>query len=542
MHLRFFIPFPLLLATLAQPAARLRAADDPAAATSPPPSRKLLFFDLWKLDAWDNLELLPDRPRFVPEATYTDPADPARGVHFPTVWRDEDSGKWRLIHSLKWSPFTLMAAESDDGLAWRPLPVPDAAPEGGKLAPHHLFTLPSGAGSGAYRDPRETDGWRWRIFARQDGEPVLQRARADASHRWHAEALAPDAAEKRYLSEAVTLVSKDGLHWELKTGGPWDWGQDDWFPEPPVFAFWNEKAQRHVMTVRPGWGDRRQCLRFSADLRAWGDPELQFQPDPLDTAGPIGMYGLPVLPIGNGAGYAGLLWIFHNGSSEPVDSHNQFFGTMDAQFVYSYDGLRFVRGPRRAFLPLNPIPEPGCTQIRPCSLVETDTEVRIYSEAHRGEHGRERAEQRRVGDDAEPLGAMILHTLRKDGWMRLRSRGDWARFQTKPFVLRAPAIRLNANAAYGEVRCQLTDEKSRPLPGFTFDDCLPLRGADDLAFPLRWKNAASLDQVLAQPLRLEVKFRNADLYAFDMAHHFLDAQDSWLLKDGKRPEARLFDY
>ena len=68
------------------------------------------------------------------------------------------------------------------------------------------------------------------------------------------------------------------------------------------------------------------------------------------------------------------------------------------------------------------------------------------------------------------------------------------------------------------------------------------RGADDLAFPLRWKNAASLDQVLAQPLRLEVKFRNADLYAFDMAHHFLDAQDSWLLKDGKRPEARLFDY
>ena len=43
-------------------------------------------------------------------------------------------------------------------------------------------------------------------------------------------------------------------------------------------------------------------------------------------------------------------------------------------------------------------------------------------------------------------------------------------------------------------------------------------------------------------MRLEIKFRNANLYSFEMAHHFLDAQDKWLLMDGKATPAKLFDY
>lgn len=504
---------------------------------APPTPRPIVFFDLWKLDDWDHVDLLPGQPRWVPEATWSEPADPLRGVHSPTVWRDETSGKWRLVHSTKWSPFTLFAAESDDGITWQPLPVPDAEPEGGKQAPHHLFTLPEGAGGTVYLDPRATEGYRFRIFARQDGEPVIRRAAADPTHPWH-EAAKSAKGDRRYITEAVTLVSRDGLHWELKTGGHWCWDLPGWHPEPPVFAFWNPTTATHVMTVRPGWGDRRQCLRFTKDFRDWSEPQLQFQPDPLDLGGPVGMYGLPVHPVGT-AGYVGLLWMFHNGSSEPVNSFNQFFGTMDAQLVYSYDGVRFVRGPREAFLSLNPIPEPACTQIRPSSIVETDTEIRIYSEGHRGEHGRERAQQQLAGD--EPLAQLILHTLRKDGWMRLRPRGDWGRIQTKPFVLLTPDLRVNADATYGEVRFQLTDEKSVALPGFSFEDCEPLRAQNSLDFAVRWKNA-DLATVTNRPLRLEVSFRNTDLYTITMAHHFLDAQDLWLIKEGLPIDTTLFDY
>ena len=509
-------------------------------AEDPPPPRSILFFDLWKLDYWDNAALQQGEAEWVSQCNYTDPSFPDRGVYFPSVWRETDSGKWRMIYSVKWSPFTLMSAESEDGIKWKPTPHPKVSPplDQEKAAPNHLFTLPSGSGSPVYRDPLESGGYPFRIFGRQSGEPVLERIRNDPAHPWRSLALAEGG--KRYMDEGVALVSKDGVHWELQTGKPWNWQDEDWHPEPPVCVFWNEKRKRHVMAARPGWGDRRQCIRSSGDLQSWTEPQLQFQPDALDTSGPVGMYGLPVMPVGNGSGFAGLLWVFHNSSSEPVSSFNQFFGTMDAHFVYSYDGNRFFRGKREPFLKLNSIPHPGCTQIRPCSFVENDHWIYIYSEGHRGAHGRERSEQRLT---KESLGSLLLHRVRKDGWMKLSSRGDWARIQTKPFVLRAPGITLNARANFGEIRFQLTDEKSQPIEGFAFEDSEPFRGKDVLQHELKWKDGSAGEKVLNTPLRLEIRFRQADIFSLKMSHHFLDAHDMWLLKDGKSlPAEPRFDF
>lgn len=499
-------------------------------------ARKVLFFDLWKLDYWDNVELRQGEPRWEPAGTYQDPVIKTAGVYFPTVWRDAETGKWRLVHSVKWSPFTMMAAESTNGIHWHPLPVPDADPEGGKLAPNHIFTAAGTSGGCAYINPDAPDGYTFRIFGRQHGTIVYERALKTPNHRWHATAKAEGL--KRYMGEAVTLVSKDGLHWETKIGGKWNWAQRDWNPEPPVFAFHNPRNGQHTMIARPGWGDRRQTIRTTSDLAKWTDPELLFQPDSLDDQGPVGMYGMPVIPVGDGAGFVGLLWIFHNSSSEPVKSFNQFFGTMDAQLTYSYDGVRWNRGPRDAFIPLNPIPQAGSAQMRVGSIVETETEVLIYSEAHRGAHGRERSEQRRLGRSVTSLG---IHRLRKDGWMYLRSRGDWGRIQTKPFALKTPEIRINAQANHGRVLFQLTDEKGQPFAGFEFENCIPMRGTESLAHALQWKKK-DLQEALGKVLRLELKFHDANIYALDMEHHFLDAQDQWLLKDGKSIDALLFDY
>lgn len=477
---------------------------------------------------------------WVKECHYNDPAFPERGVNFPSVWIDEKTKEWRMIYSVKWSPFTMMLATSKDGVNWEPLPSKGNFCNGEeKQAPNHIFTAPAASGSAIYHDPLKTDGYAFRIFGRQRGDPVYIRALADPNHPWHKDA--KEKGETKYMDAGITYVSKDGLYWEMKTGGHWNWQQKDWYPEPPVLAFWNEKLQQHVMLARPGWGDRRQCWRTSKDLKTWTDAELLFQPDPQDTKGPIGMYGLPVHPVGNGAGYVGLLWIFHNSSSEPVNSFNQFFGTMDAQLVYSYDGVRFNRGPREAFIKRNPIPHPGCIQVRPTSIVETDEAMHIYSEANKAAHGRESSQQRLA--ENETLGSLVLHKLRKDGWMYLESNGDWARFQTKPFALRTPEIRINAAANYGDIRFQLTNEKSQPLEGFSYEDSIPMRGIDSLKHPLRWKNNADLKSVLNQTLRLEVKFRQARIYAFDMDHHFLDAHDMWLLKDNKPlPEKPRFDF
>ena len=226
------------------------------------------------------------------------------------------------------------------------------------------------------------------------------------------------------------------------------------------------------MTVRPGWGDRRTCIRFTDgdDFTSFGDPEMLFQPDALDTDHVKGFYGMPVFPCGEG--YVGLLWTFHNSSSRPVNSFNQFFGVMDAELTTSYDGVRWNRTRLGTFLKRNPMGEHGCMQLRPSCLVEADNEIRIYAEASKAAHGLERSLGKQL---EEPTKSIELFTLRRDGYLYLRSQGDWARFQTKPIALWTPEITMNADARYGEIRFQLTDEKSQPIEGFTFDDCVPFR-------------------------------------------------------------------
>jgi hypothetical protein len=188
-------------------------------------------------------------------------------------------------------------------------------------------------------------------------------------------------------------------------------------------------------------------------------------------------------------------------------------------------------------LPLNPFPEHGCTQLRPYCLIEHDHELRIYSGASRAPHGRERALNRQ-GHTAQ---AITMHRLREDGFMYLRPKGDWGRVQTKPLAVWSPEITLNASAPFGEVRHQITDERSQPVVGFTFDDCVPFQGEDQFEWQLRWKTADTSD-LTGKVIRLEMEFQNANIYSLTAAYHFLDAQDQWMLKEGKQIDTSRFDY
>lgn len=100
---------------------------------------------------------------------------------------------------------------------------------------------------------------------------------------------------------------------------------------------------------------------------------------------------------------------------------------------------------------------------------------------------------------------------------------------------------MNAEGKYGEVRFQITDEKSQPVDGFTFDECAPLRDEDSLSWELKWKEAR-LEDVVGKVIRLEVTFRNARIYSLTAACHFLDAQDMWMLYDGKKIDSSMFDF
>ena len=162
-------------------------------------------------------------------------------------------------------------------------------------------------------------------------------------------------------------------------------------------------------------------------------------------------------------------------------------------------------------------------------MVETADEIRIYSSASKVHHGQGRTAAALGITDASSI---TLHTLRKDGYMYLEGTDDWGRFTTKPLTLLDTGITMNAAAPAGEVRYQLTDMESRPVDGFTFDDCQPMQSADDCNFPLSWGNHDPRE-LIGRIVRLEVAIRNARLYAFQGHWHFIDAQDRWMIEDEK---------
>jgi len=496
-------------------------------------TKRFLFFDLWKLDYWDNCELKQGSAAFVPEATYEDKIVPNMGAGKPSVYFDENQGVWRLLYNIGWSPVRLMAAISDDGIEWRPDPHPEIeiSPEAGeRIASHHIYTLKDAAAGGLYCDPVASDGFPYKIYTHLSGDSVYQRAFKDRQHPLHARA--QQGGDPRTYHEGRILVSKDALHWTLHP--EYDWARADWFPEPPYFGFYNRAASLHTMLVRPGWGDRRVGLQSTEDFRRWSEPELLLQMDALDQQ-PVGFYAMPVIPYSHM--YVGLLWVFHNSSSRPVNSFNQFYGTMDAQLTYSYDGIRFFRGLRQSILPLNPYPLHGCTQLRPYSVIEREEEIRIYSGASRAPHGLEGS----MRQQGMTTNAIVMHRLRKDGWMYLSSKGHWARLQTKPMGIWSSEILLNAAAPYGEVRYQVTDEASRPIEGYTFDACVPLKFGDATEWNMVWKGV-NVSDLIGKVIRIEIEFFNAHIYSLTAAYHMLDAQDQWLLKDGKAIDPSRFDH
>jgi hypothetical protein len=497
-------------------------------------TKRFLFFDLWKLDYWDNCQLMQGRTEFVPEATYEDNSVPNQGAGKPNVYYDNTSKVWRMLYNLGWGPVGLMTAISNDGIKWKPDPHPEIKiPKnaGNRAANHHIFQLNNSAAGGFYQDPIALDGFPFKLFVQLDGEQVFRRALAEPGHLLHSSAL--KGGNYRTFHEGKVLVSQDGFHWQLHPD--YYWSRSDWHPEPPYFAFYNEESKQHSMIVRPGWGDRRMAIQTTGDFKNWTNPELLLQMDPIDTA-PLGFYAMPVIKYAQM--YIGLLWIFHNSSSQPVNSFNQFYGTMDTQLAYSYDGKRFIRGLREPILPLNPYPIHGCTQLRPYSIIEQEKEIRIYSGASRAPHGLENALQRQA---CTTINAIVMHRLRKDGWMYIRSVGHWARIQTKPMGIWSSDILLNASAPFGLVRYQVTDEKSQPIENFTFEECIPLQANDALNWSMQWQKG-KLTDLIGKIIRIEIEFYNAKIYSLTTAYHMLDAQDKWLIEDGKTIDPSRFDY
>ena len=110
--------------------------------------------------------------------------------------------------------------------------------------------------------------------------------------------------------------------------------------------------------------------------------------------------------------------------------------------------------------------------------------------------------------------ALCLATLRLDGFVSLTAGDKAGQVITKPLVATGDRLLLNVDVRKGgEATVEVLNENEQVIPGFELSSSVPLRGRS-IEQTVRWTTNADWSQLAGQKVRLRIRFRNADLYAF----------------------------
>jgi len=117
----------------------------------------------------------------------------------------------------------------------------------------------------------------------------------------------------------------------------------------------------------------------------------------------------------------------------------------------------------------------------------------------------EELDQRQLGLGIVPRGRLV-------GYHAGDHEGE---LLTRPFVLTAPWIFLNADAARGEVKAAVARGTGEPVPGLGKADFTPVT-ANGLALPMTWRGQEQLNKLVGQRIRLRLSVRASAVYGFRM--------------------------
>lgn len=456
--------------------------------------KTFLFLDDWMLDSHRDIVRRFPRPRLLP-------AEPvAEMSNYATVIRDPERGCYRAWYNRF---FTVdghvvgakCLAESADGFAWEPVQLDAPVDRLGHLQANLVFSGHTSGGEGSlFLDPRDPDPQR--------------RYKLTYSDR------VQGPTPRQYRSLGLVACSPDGVRWSIDDDHPFYTvpGGCDTLITP----LYNPVTENYQIMVRPSVLDRRIAIVESTDFRSWTAPRTVLTPDPLDEPC-LQFYGMPWCHYEDV--FIGLLWDQHTCQDERMGGA-RWSGVVDCELAYSYNGVHWNRTDRQPFVGRTEPGTYGCGSIYPSSLlVDEDDRIRIYGAATLVDHALE---------DPPPgypsVAAMVAHELRRDGFALLEPRAGWGRVTMRCVKPRSGEIRINLRAPLGQVLVQLSQPTGsfrrpepfgaewKPIPGYAFEDCVPLVG-DEIYARVRWKSRADASEVVGQHVRLELKLFQAEVYA-----------------------------
>jgi len=402
-------------------------------------------------------------------------------------------------------------SESEDGIHWR---KPNLKITGQKRYPgNNLLALP---GSGAkylavtimYPVPLERDvtdvpgnpdptkgGGGTHIWASDDG--LHWRHVTKALHHGDWACLYPDRATNRYLLYnkcgalhgmtsrriAIGLESRDGKHWEGYNG----------------IRQWRETF------VADDYDDAVAQQRGCLLAEIYG----------------VGVYRAGELLIS----VQSLLNVWP--PLRPMFAQNPN-GLCHVRLGFSHDGFnwRYPKG-RPAWMELGAPGELDAGFVVPSStLVEDDDDLLFYYGGTKYDHGwsinPDFSIRAGIGTDERDSCRVMMAKIRRDRFASLASTYI-NRFDVDADHRFGDELSVNALAKNGSVRVALAEKtdhyhgslrKHDHLPGFSFDDCIPITG-DQLRAPVRFKKARISDIPADKPLTLRFELTRAEIFAYE---------------------------
>jgi len=234
----------------------------------------------------------------------------------------------------------------------------------------------------------------------------------------------------------------------------------------------------------------------SKDFVHWSKPRRIIVADPAEP-GVWEFYGMQ--PQVRGDLYLGFLRVLRD--DLPADPGGSVDGIGWTELCTSRDGENWTRH-REPFIDRNPRKgafDHAMAWLGECVTVG-DKEYIYYGGYNLGH----KPGQRVIG----------MATLRKNGFVSRSAGADGGTLITPPVILEATDMSVNADVR-GELRIRVLDEHGKPLPGFDWRNCQPIRG-DATAHRVTFKgNATALRD---RAIRIEFSLKNCDLYGFDLGN------------------------
>ena len=277
--------------------------------------------------------------------------------------------------------------------------------------------------------------------------------------------------------------------------------------------YYNPVTKRYTLLYRSAAVDRRVSLKTSADLENWSEPRVILHPGAVYNSDAAQTQHYSMTAGWFDGIFYGLVWRYNVGLYDM--DFSKMFGFMEPELVYSFDGEEFSFTSGKPLMERPYPPQPGCMGLAPMDIAPSLDGQWFYILCGGTvfPHGTQENNKKMHDflDGRVKMGCPI-YRIRRDGFCGLEATCYGAQVITKCLELLKPDLRFNLRSECGWARFALLTPRGEPLPGFSYDDCVPFEFSGGTDVRPVWKEK-TLDAALGQQLRIAVELNSSILHS-----------------------------